>query len=171
MTDDALVAALMEIERHVGHGGWDQPARLFALVPTAQLLAAEPSLARQLKRADGVPDGALSSIEQEGFHTGADVLDGLGRISWPDTVHGCAVALERLFVPPHVEPQIPGDAAEAEAFVAGHPERRDVRVVVGVTRAGDRYGLARLRTNPADLLAAADLVPGLAEALSHTLNA
>ena len=47
--NDALVAALLEIERHVGHGGWDAPARLFALVPTEQLLAAEPSLAAQLE--------------------------------------------------------------------------------------------------------------------------
>ncbi len=30
---DALVAALIEVERHVGRSGWDQPARLFALVP------------------------------------------------------------------------------------------------------------------------------------------
>ena len=48
---DALVAALLEVERHVGRLGWDQPARLFALVPTAELLAAEPSLAEHLSGA------------------------------------------------------------------------------------------------------------------------
>ena len=31
---ERLLAALVEIERFVGRAGWDQPARLFALVPT-----------------------------------------------------------------------------------------------------------------------------------------
>lgn len=171
MTDDALVAALMEIERHVSHGGWDQPARLFALVPTADLVAAEPSLADQIARPDELPDGALSSIEQDGFRTGADLVDDLDKITWPPAVHGCALAVERLFVPPHVEGDIPSDPEAAAAFVADHPERRDVRVVVGVTRGGARYGVARLRSNPEDLLAADDLVPGLGEALTRTLSA
>lgn len=169
MTDDALAAALMEIERHVAHGGWDQPARLFALVPTAELIAAEPSLAAQLERPDGLPEDALSSIEQEGFNAGTDVLDALAGIAWPEAVFGCAVVLERLFVPPHVEEQIPEDEAEAETFVAHHPERQDVRVVVGVTRAGGQFGVARLKTRPEELLAAEDLVPGLAQVLSRTL--
>lgn len=172
MTDDALAAALLEIERHVGHGGWDQPARLFALVPTAELLAAEPSLAEQINNPDDLPEGALSSIEQDGFNTsGLDVLDALAGIGWPESVFGCAVALERLFVPPHVEEQIPQDAAAAEDFVAHHPERQDVRVVVGVTRAGTQFGVARLKSDPAELLAAEDLVPGLADVLSRTLAA
>lgn len=170
MTDDSLVAALMEIERHVGHGGWDQPARLFALVPTAELMAAEPSLAAQLQRPDGLPEGALSSIEQDGFHTGGDLVEDLDRITWPEAVAGCALTVERLFVPPHVEEQIPADPDAAATFVAEHPERHEVRVVVGVTRAGTRYGLARLRTTPDELLAADDLVPGLGEALSRTLS-
>ena len=170
MTDDALVAALMEIERHVAHGGWGQPARLFALVPTAELVAAEPALAEQIARPDELPEGALSSIEQDGFHTGADLLEDLDRITWPPAVHGCALSVERLFVPPHVEDQIPDDPEQATAFVAEHPERHGVRVVVGVTRGGSRYGVARLATNPDDLLAADDLVPGLGDALARTLS-
>ena len=94
MSTDALVAALAEIERHVAHAGWDTPARLFALVPTAELLAAERSLAGQLA-APTAPD-ALSSIEQDGFHAGDDVVDALARISWPPTVFGAALVLERL---------------------------------------------------------------------------
>ena len=43
-------------------------------------------------------------------------------------------------------------------------------MVVGVLRDGTRYGLARVRTSPEDLLAADDLVPGLASALSRTLE-
>ncbi|MFT3877892.1 MAG: PPA1309 family protein [Propioniciclava sp.] len=170
MSTDALVAALMEIERHVAHGGWDQPARLFALVPTADLMAAEPSLVGQLDRPDGVPQDALSSIEQDGFRTGDDLIDALEHIAWPETVHGCALAVERLFVPTHVEPDIPEDPDAAADFVARHPERRDVRVVVGVTRGGERYGLARLKTEPDELLASEDLVPGLGAALTRTLT-
>jgi len=171
MTDDALVAALLEIERHVAHGGWDQPARLFALVSTAALVEAEPSLAAQLNRPGGPDPDALSAIEQDGFHTGDDLSDALDRIVWPDAVHGCALAVERLFVPPGVEHEIPEDAAAAAEFVARHPDRRDVRVVVGATRAGSSFGVARLRSDPSELLAGEDLVPGLAWALSRTLSA
>lgn len=169
VSDDALVAALLEVERHVGHGGWDQPARLFALVPTAALIAAEPALAAQLSRPDLPPD-ALSSVEQDEFHSGADLLGDLERVAWPDTVHGCVLAVERSFVPREVEDELPVDPDAAAEFVAAHPRRHDVRVVVGVTRVGARHGLARLREQPDELLGATDLVPGLADALAHTLT-
>lgn len=163
------MAALFEVERHVGHGGWDQPARLFALVGTADLVAAEPSLAARLTHPGLAPD-ALSSIEQDEFHSGADLLDDLDRIIWPPAVLGCAIAVERTFVPPDVEPELPADPDAAADLVARHPRRQDVRVVVGVTRAGDHHGLARLRTQPEELLGGADLVPGLTEALARTLT-
>ncbi|WP_300083372.1 PPA1309 family protein [Propioniciclava sp.] len=168
MSTDALVAALAEIERHVAHAGWDTPARLFALVPTAELLAAERSLAGQLA-APTAPD-ALSSIEQDGFHAGDDVVDALARISWPPTVFGAALVLERLFLPAGLEADLPDDPDAAAAAVAAHPARQDVRVVVGVTRDGAHHGLARLKSHPEDLLAAPDLVPGLADALAQTLH-
>lgn len=169
-TDENLTAALLEIEHHVVHGGWDAPARLFALVPTAELLRAEPSLAPQVARPDDLPDGALSSIEQDGFHAGDDVLDALARISWPASVAGVALSLERTFLPSELEGDLPEDPGDAAAFVAEHPSRQDVRVVVGVTRAGARHGLARLRATPEDLLGGRDLVPGLADALATTLT-
>lgn len=169
MTDDALVAVLLEIERHVGHGGWDQPARLFALVPTARLLQAEPGLADQL-RSDSPPD-AFSAVEQDEFHSGQDLLGDLERISWPGTVEGCAVAVERAFVPADVEGEIPEDPDEAADFVARHPRRHDVRVVVGVTRSGSAHGVARLKAQPEDLVGSPDLVPGLSSALARTLSA
>ena len=43
-----LPRLVREIESHVAEGGWDQGARLFALVPTAELLAREPGLAAVL---------------------------------------------------------------------------------------------------------------------------
>lgn len=168
MSSDALVSALAEIERHVAHAGWDSPARLFALVPTADLLAAEPALADQLAP-PATPD-ALSCVEQDGFHAGDDIVDALARLAWPPTVAGVALALERLFLPAGLEADLPDDPDAAAAAVAAHPGRRDIRVVVGVTRDGARHGLARLKDHPDDLLAAPDLVPGLADALAQTLH-
>ncbi|GAB3621938.1 hypothetical protein GCM10027418_00200 [Mariniluteicoccus endophyticus] len=176
---DALIAALMDIERHVGTLGWDQPARLFALVKTDELIAAEPDLAAHLglrPSAEGAPIDALTSVEQEDFREvgqGGDESDlpqVLGRIAWPDAVHGCAIALERSFLPPSAESEIPADPQDAAAFVAGHPQRQDLRVVVGATRDGITHGVARLVSNPDDLLGGEELAPGIAAALAATLD-
>nr|WP_300150367.1 PPA1309 family protein [Propionicimonas sp.] len=167
MSDDALVAALVEVERHVGRLGWDQPARLFALVPTAELLRAEPSLAEHIS--GGVPDG-FTSIEQEEFHPGTDLADALGRIAWPPAVAGCVLAIERSFLPADAEGDLPDDPDAAAIAVAAHPRRLDLRVVVGVTRDGRSHGVARVRGDDGELLAGAELVPALAAALAHTLE-
>lgn len=165
--NDALVAALVEVERHVGRLGWDQPARLFALVPTAELIAAEPGLAEHLSA--GSPDG-FSSIEQEDFRPGTELAETLARIAWPPTVAGCVLALERSFLPPDAEADLPEDPELAARAVAAHPRRLDLRVVVGVTRDGASHGVARVRGEDGDLLGGTDLVPALAAALAHTLE-
>jgi hypothetical protein len=165
--NDALVAALVEVERHVGRLGWDQPARLFALVPTADLIAAEPSLAEHLS--GGVPDG-FSSIEQEDFRPGTDLGETLARITWPPAVAGCVLALERAFLPSDAEAELPEDPDLAARAVAAHPRRMDLRVVVGVARDGSRHGVARVRGEGGDLMGGSDLVPALAAALAHTLE-
>ncbi len=165
--EDALVAALMEIERHVSSQGWDQPARLFALVRTDVLIDSEPSLAEHLTQ--GSPDG-LSSIEQEDFRSGDDLLTTLAKIAWPATVSGCAVAVERVFLPASLEEQIPEDPDLAADFVAHHEQRQDVRVVVGALRDGTVHGVARLVSAPDELLGGTDLVPGLAKACLETLQ-
>ncbi|GAA2178289.1 PPA1309 family protein [Brooklawnia cerclae] len=168
---DSLLAALVEIERFVGRSGWDQPARLFALAPTAELLEAQPSLADQLTVT--APD-ALSSIEQDDFNpSGADLMTALARLAWPGTVAGCALATERSFLPAELEPSVPDDPGLAAEFVANHPQRRDLRVVAGALR--DSLGepivhcVARLASNPEDLLVGADMVPALTQALALTL--
>ena len=51
-----LIACLMDIERHVSSAGWDQPARLFALVTTGTLLEVEPQLRGR------VPETALDAL-------------------------------------------------------------------------------------------------------------
>lgn len=165
--NDALTAALIEVEHHVARSGWDQPARLFALVRTAELIAAEPGLAEHLRH--GLPDG-YTSIEQEEFTAGADLGETLAGILWPQTVAGCVLALERAFVPPEVEAELPDDPQQAAAVVAEHPKRLDLRVVVGVTRDGSRHGVARIRGPEDDLLGGTDLVPALTAALSRTLD-
>lgn len=190
MTDDALVAALVELEHHVGTAGWDQPARLFALVRNDELVEAEPELAAHFgvhSSADGFPEGALSSIEQDDFRSvgaGENADTGLGesvasesglpqvlaRIMWPDAVAGCALALERSFLPSRFEVDLPEDPVAAERFVAEHPERQDLRLVVGVLRTGAAYCLARLVDQPDDLISGTELAPGVVSALAATLD-
>ena len=162
-----LIAALADIERHVSERGWDQPARLFALVETATLLELEPQLRGRVTQTAA---DALTAVEQEDFQLGGDIAARLERLAWPETVAGCAMAMERAFLPPRFESQVPTDPDEAVEFVNSHRARTDVRVVVGVLRGGARHGLARVLSNPDDLLGAEDLVPGLADALLGTLK-
>ncbi len=166
----SLVAALLEVERHVGAAGWDQPSRLFALVATERLLAAEPGLADRLRAPGAGEPATLTAIEQDHFAATDDLFADLAQVSWPATVDGCALAVERMFLPAGAEADLPDDPQAAAEVVAGHPRRQEVRVVVGVDRAGRRHGVARLRSEPDELLGGTDLVPGLAEVLAHTLN-
>lgn len=165
--ESRLIACLADIERHVSSLGWDQPARLFALVATTSLLEVEPHLRDRVP--ETAPD-ALTAIEQDGFAGAQDVLERLEGIYWPETVDGVAIAMERRLLAPEFESEIPQDPDEAARFVASHPKSTDVRLVVGVLRGGVRHGLARLVSNPDDLLGATDLVPGLADALEGTLE-
>ena len=137
---------------------------MFALVDTAQLVAAEPHIEAALGADVSRQPGHLTAIEQDEFHAGGDLAADLERIAWPEAVVGCALAVERVFVPPAEDP----DAA-AE-FVNTHPQREDVRVVVAVNRGGDVQGIARLKSAPEELLIGSGLVPGLARALARTLE-
>lgn len=171
-SESALVAALIDLEHHVAEQGWDQPARLFALVETDALVAAEPTLAQQLglrTTAEGAPPGALTAIEQEGFHTGEGLTEVMAQISWPETVTGCALALERNFLPARFEADIPDGIDEAERFVVNHPDRQELRVVAGSLREGEGYAVARLRSEPDELLGGRELVPGVVAACATTL--
>lgn len=174
MSDDptALAAALMEIERFVRHSGWDQPARLFALVETDIIVSSDPALAERLGlrgTADGAPEGALTSIEQDDFHAGEDLAETLAKIAWPVSVAGCALVVERSFLPSSAEDDVPDDPVAAADFVARHPERDDIRVVAGAMRSpACQHALVRLRTSQ-DLLVGEQLAPALTEALAQTL--
>ena len=94
--DPALAAAVLEIEGHVAQDGWDQPARLYALVDTATLVAQEPALAAAMAIDGPADDGSFTSIEQEGLPPGQALEEALHTIAWPDSVSGCAAVIERL---------------------------------------------------------------------------
>lgn len=59
-----LTRAALEIDEYASTLGWDLPARLFALVDSAQLRKADPKLAKQLGLADTDEPG-LTPIEQD----------------------------------------------------------------------------------------------------------
>ena len=168
-----LTRAVLEIDAYASDLGWDQPARLFALVDTAQLRAQEPGLADQLGLGDQ-NSGALTPIEQDELPAGTALDEFLATIAWPEVIAGCALTVERLMLPPTAEATLPDDMDDASlaAWVAAHPERQEVRMTVAVLRDGAREAAVRLRSkdSAADVLTGPDLVPGLADALSATFE-
>lgn len=171
----ALADAVRDIERHVSSAGWDGPVRVFALVGTARALAASPELADQLTAdvmaAAADDDTHLTSIEQEGLPPAADLEELLGGITWPSSVEGAAITVERVILPPAAEEAMPADQEAALAYLMGHPDRQDVRIAVGALRTGEGWSAIRTRAHDADDAVAMgpDLVPGLLEALRTTL--
>ncbi len=168
---DPLTLAALDTERHVARSGWDQPVRLFALVPTQDLLAHEPHLAEGMAAHDAVA-GALSAVEQDELPQASGLEDLLGRIAWPPQVAGAALAVERIVVPPEAERELPDDDDEALRAVAEHPGRADVRLLVAVTRDGAARCLLRQRDHDSDdrVALGEDIAPGLVHALRATFT-
>jgi hypothetical protein len=166
MPDSPLRRAALEVEAYVGNQGWDQLPRLFALVPTADLIAREPALADQLSSdAD-----SITPVEQELDGT-RELEDLLAEIEWPDAVIGCAAVIERIMLPPDAEASLPDDPEALVAAATAHPDRREVRLVAAVTRDGRAHSAVRGREPlDAELLEGPDLVPGLIEHLRSTLT-
>ena len=170
VTDPVAIAAL-ETERFVAGAGWDQPVRLFALVSTAELVAAQPTLASSTSLSDSAP-GALSAVEQDDIPEHDGIEDLLARLAWPPAVVGVLIALERIVLPPEVEAALPEDPAAALQALAAHPDRADVRLVAAATRDGRETCLLRQRANDRDDRVAMDrgIAPGLLAALKATLD-
>jgi hypothetical protein len=178
--DTGLTQSLIELEQHVAKEGWNQGPRLFALVDTAELVKVEPRLAAALAPETLYLDGAIgplrayTAIEQEDFPGEKTLDEALAAIAWPQTVHGAALVVERVMLPPAAEAEMPAEEADVDldAWVAAHPQRQDVRIAVGVLRDGARDCALRLRSKDADddVLSGPDLVPHLADALAHTLR-
>lgn len=168
----ALKTAVLEIEAHVATDGWDQQARIYALVPTRQLLASQPGLASMMGLDRDASAEDLTPVEQEELAPGAQVEEVLATIEWPDTVLGAAVCLERLVLPPDVEASIPEDPAEALEFARNHPDAQEVRLVAAATRSGEAWAALRMRSHDDEMsvVDGTDLVPGLVDMIRTTLD-
>ena len=87
-----------------------------------------------------------------------------------------ALLITGLVLPPDAESAVLDavldDPERATAYAREHPDRQDVRIVAGATRAGSTYCALRLRAHDDDtsVVGGADLVPGLLELLSATLE-
>jgi hypothetical protein len=120
---------------------------------------------------DASAEGSLTPVEQEQLPP--DRFEStLASIAWGPGVSGCAAVVERLVLPPDADASIPDDPAEAAAYAAEHPDRQEVRMAVGVTRAGASYCALRLRAHDDDrsVVGGADLVPELVALLGATLE-
>jgi len=167
----SLRTSVVEVEHYVGEDGWDQPGRLFALVPTADLLEAEPDLALELGVHSSTAE-PLTPVEQEIDVNDRTLEELLGMIAWPPSVVGVLAVVERVVLPPSVEGDLPDDTERAVAFAAEHAAREDVRIVAGVLRSGEAHCVLRLKSRDDDdnLVHGTDLVPQLVTALRQTLE-
>ena len=170
----ALANVVVDIEKGAARVGWDHAPSIYALVPTAMLLA-DPNLpadiAEQLRAGwDGTEDH-LSAIIQEDL-ADDDIEQVLAHLAWPETVPGAAITVERIVVPPEVEDQAPEDPDEALAFISNHPLRTDVRLAVGVMRTGESWCALRTRAFDSDdkVGQGSTLVPALVDALRASLE-
>ncbi len=170
--DPALAAAVLEVESHVAENGWDQPGRLFALVPTQLIVAQQPDVAAAMGIPDDLGPDALTPVEQDQLPADVAVEQVLEQIEWPDPVVGAVVVIERLVLPPGADAELPEDAGEAARYAAEHPERQEVRMVAGATRSGSTFCALRLRAHddPTSVVDGTDLVPGLLAVLAATLD-
>ncbi len=170
-----LLSVVVEVEGHLAEAGWDQPPQLFALVDTEELLRAEPQLAESMGLVVSRP-GSLTPIAQDPLGE-APLDEQLAGVLFGPEVLGVVLAHEVVILPPSAESAL--DGVEDPAGVAAeHPERREVRMTVGVMRDGSRESVLRLRAKesedgegPADeIVTGGDLAPGLADALFATLE-
>jgi hypothetical protein len=176
VVDPALRSAVREIEAHVAESGWDQPARLYALVPTTDLVSREPRLAAAMgldTDADAdVDSDALTPVEQDDVPPDQPLEAVLGAIMWPAEVFGAAAVVERLVLPPEADAGLPAEPEAAERYAAEHPDRQEVRIVAGATRRGSTYCALRMRAHDDALsvVESPDLVPSLLQLVRDTLE-
>jgi hypothetical protein len=165
-----LPAVTREVDQFLAEVGWDQPPQLFALVPTAELLAQQPELAGQLDAS-----AELTPVAQDPLPS-ADLAEALAGIEWPDVVVGCALAQEIVVLPPDAEAELAAEEADDDAavrFAATHPMRREARLVAAALRDGSVACLLHLRATadaPDEVVEHPELAPNLTDALLATLT-
>ncbi|ADH69194.1 MULTISPECIES: PPA1309 family protein [Nocardiopsis] len=159
--------AVMDLERHAAEQGWDRPLGLYALVPTAELLRAEPALAGLLGIDSPADPDELTPVEQEQLPADVPLEEALGRILWPEGVAGCALVMERLVVKGTDETLAPDEQPGSSGR-----ETEEIRMVAGVLRDGSRHCAMRMRSHDSEseVLNGADLIPALTSALALTLD-
>lgn len=150
---EGLPLAIREIDSYVDAFGWDGPVRLFALVDSAAL---------------DVPEVApsptpLTAIEQDRLPQAETIEELLAQIAWPEQVDGCAVSVERVIVQRDDSTVIGPQEALTD------PDRRDVRLTVGVLRSGETWCAVRFKGID-DVVESSDAVPGVIELLRATLD-
>lgn len=165
-----LPAVAREVEEFVSAAGWNQAPQLFALVPTADLLAQQPELAGQLDPAAS----PLTPIAQDALPD-SELDKALAGIVWPEVVRGCALAQEIVVLPPDAEESLSEDLDDeaARRFAAEHPQRREARLVAAVLRDGSVACVLRLRGGaeaPDEVVEHPELAPNLTDALLETLR-
>ncbi len=164
----ALPTVAREIEEFAATAGWDQPAQMFALVPTRELLDAEPDLS---DRVDA--HSTLTPVAQDELPSD-DLGEALARVSWPEQVPGCALVQEIVVLPPEAEDELPEDDDAARTTAAEHPRRQEARLVAAVLRDGGETCVMRLRGEDDDLgevVQDSSLAPNLLSALHGTFQA
>ncbi|MBB6173240.1 hypothetical protein HNR23_003300 [Nocardiopsis mwathae] len=163
---------VMDLERHAAEQGWDQPVRVYALVPTSDLLEREPALAGMLGVQAPVDPAALTPIEQEPLPERMPLEEALGRMAWPDAVAGCALVMERLVVKGSDETLAPPRGGDTGQWARAQDGAEEIRMVAGVLRDGERHSALRMRSHDSEdqVLNGEDLVPALTSALALTLE-
>ena len=166
-----LSAVAREVEDFVSTAGWDQPPQLFALVPTEELVQAQPDIAAQVDTGS-----CLTPVAQDALPN-KDLAEALAGIMWPEAVQGCAIAQEIVVLPPEAEDTLPageesGDEDVLHRIAAEHPQRREARLVAAVLRDGTAACVLRLRATdgPDEIVEHPELAPNLTDALLATLR-
>lgn len=174
----ALARLVSQLEAHAAQAGWDAPVGVFALVRTASALEQDPALEQMLDdaaltEAHTDPE-SLTAIEQGDLPPVNSLEELLAGIVWPEEVDGTAVVTERVVLPAAAEQEAAAieDPQERAAYLMSRPDRDDLRMVVGVLRSGESWCAVRARSHDSasEVAAGADLVPGLVDALHHTLQ-
>ena len=155
MSNDSVLAdTVRELDQHVADSGWDQAARLFAIVPTADLAADHP----ELVSADSA--GQFMFVEQDAEIDNENLISSLEQISWPQQISGAAIAIERLIS------MQPDDEIDHDI----ESQTQELRIISLVMRDGSNMNAIRQRSfdDVNDVAVASDLVPALNAALLQT---
>jgi hypothetical protein len=157
-----LAIAVLEAESDRERDGWGEPPQLYALVPKAAVLAADPELGAEIGAA---PEESLIPIKQEPLPPG-EPLEVLASVSWPGDVTGCVLVTELVVLPSEAEAEGPPDPARVGQWARDYPGGRPARLAVGVSRSGDYTCVLRMKGDDSvqlDPRLADDLVTALLE--------